>query len=59
LFLVLMGFAGPIVMVPTVLLSVAVSPRSRWAKRLAVAMLGTFVGLIGGTALLILAAGMR
>jgi len=53
LFLVMMAFTAPGVVVPTVLLSVASSPRAGWAERLAMAGLGVCVGLLGGLVLVV------
>jgi hypothetical protein len=50
---------APIVIVPTVLLSVASPPGSGWVGRLAMATIGAFVGLIGGQLFMILGAGAR
>ena len=58
LLLYAMAFTGPVVVVPTVLLSFSKAPGPAWAGRLPVAVLGACVGLICGWVLVVFGLGV-
>ncbi len=57
LLLYKMAFTGPVVVVPTVLLSLSKAPPT-WAGRLPVAVLGACIGIICGWVLVVFALGV-
>lgn len=58
LLLYAMVFTGPVVVVPTVLLSFSKGPGSGWAGRLPVAVLGACIGVVCGWVLVVFGLGV-
>lgn len=58
LLLYMMAFTGPVVVVPTVLLSFSSGPRPTWTGRLPMAALGTGVGFVCGWLLTVVGLGV-